>query len=156
MVRTAAATPPGDRNDEPIELTLTTRTPAGVVRIDGGDTYDMVHWDALSLNQRFDLGNAIKRCRIIEGKKKRTAADDREYVSRVLWMCQQITPTMPAAVMSKLPIDQREALVATFFARNAGRNAAVLRALGLPVPALTPSGSSPNSRRRTAATRRAG
>lgn len=134
-------------------LTLTTKEDRGVVRIEG-ETYDLAVISDLSIDERIELNHAIARMRIIEDKKKRTTADQREYDRRLDWMCRLALPKAP---IEKLPKDQRELLVAHFFVRVAKRNgrAAVLDQLGI-VPRSTISSSSRASKRSTAGMRRAG
>lgn len=134
-------------------LTLTTKEDRGVVRIEGV-TYDLAVLSDLSIDQRIELNHAIARMRTIEDKKKRTAADQREYDRRLDWMCELALPNAP---IGKLPKDQKEILVAHFFVRVAKRNgrAAVLDQLGM-VKRSTTSSSSRDSKRSTAGIRRAG
>lgn len=141
-----------DKGDGAV-LTLTTKEERGVVRIEG-ETYDLAVVSDLSIDQRIELNHAIARMRIIEDKKKRTAADQREYDRRLVWMCRLALPNAP---IEKLPKDQRELLAAHFFVRVARRNgrAAVLEALGI-VKRSTTSSSSRGSKRSTAGIRRAG
>lgn len=134
-------------------LTLTTKEDRGVVRIEGV-TYDLAVVSDLSINDRIELNRAIARMRLIEDKKRRSTADQREYDARLDWMCRTALPKAP---IEKLPKDQKELLVAHFFARVAKRNgrAAVLEQLGL-LKRSTISSSSRASKRSTAGIRRAG
>lgn len=133
-------------------LTLTTKEDRGVVRIEGV-TYDLAVVSDLSISQRIELNRAIDRMRLLEDKKRRTAADQREYDQRLEWISRLALPKAPIEL---LPKDQREILVAHFFARVARRNgrAAVLEQLGL--VRSTISSSSRDSKRSTAGIRKAG
>lgn len=138
-------------------LSLETRPAPEVVRIDG-QAFEMTALGELSLNERFELRNLLERTRALEAisPKKRDADDEREYRQRVGQLAQISLRTAPPELVAKIPLEQQEELVATFFAKRLGpRWATMVRALSGPSRS-TRTTSSRSSRTATAARRRAG
>lgn len=154
MAQTAPASPSEPRTI----LSLRTRPLPEVVRIDG-QAFELTELADLSLNERVELRNLLERTRELEAMKpaKRTADDDAEYRQRVGQLAQISLRRAPAELVAKIPLDQQEELVATFFAMRVGpRMAHLLQALSSGTSRSTRRTSSRSSRTATAGIRRAG
>jgi len=81
-----------------------------------GETYDLVDLDALSIRQRAVIAAHFERLVALEQLGTESTDDDeREYAKRLGELLPLIVPTLPDAVLARIPSGKRAEIAGAFF-----------------------------------------
>ncbi|MDQ2913640.1 MAG: hypothetical protein M3T56_10325 [Chloroflexota bacterium] len=111
----------GDKRRRPL-VELRELAPTDFVSI-FGKRYDVLDLDSLSIRQRAIIGAHYERIQAIEQLgAEATDDDEREYAERVAQAVPLIVPTLPKAVLNRIPLGKRAELLGAFLGWVHGRS----------------------------------